>query len=66
MHPVKDWKSYAGSLSVLMSALALATPAFAQVVADFSKPGAVIVWPKFETGFRTSTTAVQRGVHSHS
>jgi hypothetical protein len=33
-----------------MSALALATPAFAQVVADFSKPGAVIVWPKFETG----------------
>jgi hypothetical protein len=40
----------------LMPALALATPAFATdessspVMADFSKPGAVIVWPKFETG----------------
>src|SRR5215469_10922281 len=37
----------------LMPALAMATPALANesaVVANFSQPGAVIVWPKFETG----------------
>src|SRR5215469_2171413 len=40
-----------GALS-LMPTLALATPALAQsaVLADFSQPGSVIVWPKFETG----------------
>ena len=50
MHPVKDWKSYAGGVSVLMSVLALAMPALANQLADRSEPGSVIIWPKFTQG----------------
>lgn len=55
MSSVKEWmKKGAGGLLVLIPALALAMPAFANyappVLADTQEPGSVIVFPKFAQG----------------